>query len=221
MVRFMPAAVLVALATASAPLQAQDPVLAAPDTRLAGVWQLDTSRGDTLPSSIRRVAGPGGMGAAGGGMAAGGGQVSGRAGGGGGRGGRGGGGGGGGRAGGGGGGGGGAEAMTGLMADIAPARMTIEVAQAKTSITVDTATVAFEWQTDKKKRQVALARGGLIEVEASWWTKVLQTVRKVDGDTELKKEFKLIQDGDVLEVKVNAKVAGTKTEVKLYYQRAS
>jgi hypothetical protein len=67
---------------------------------------------------------------------------------------------------------------------------------------------------------VALPKGGTIELESSWWTKTLQTIRILPDGSELKKDLKLVDGGKGMEVKITAKVGGKKQELKLKYVKA-
>lgn len=213
--------VLVTAVAAIQPVMAQQNPLAAPDTSFNGIWRLDSTRGDTLPTALRpraaTQAAPGSQGNAAAAAAAAG--QAGRAGAGRGSG----------RGGGGGGARGGARSgrnsggsdvlAVDLLTEIAPEALTIKVGDAVTTIANGSAE-PFEWETNQKKKLVGIPKGGTFEVEASWWQKVLQTIRTVDKNNELKRDLKQIDGGKSLEVKLSGKVNGKKISLKFYYTRS-
>lgn len=213
---------------AVSPVSAQDKPPAAVTAAVAGTWQLDLSRSDSIPANPMALLGGGGASGPGGAAAAVGGAptgvgASGRSGG---------------RRGGGGGGSGasgsGAQGLDprrgsgGLFNDPKIRRILIEGYPARVmlitatdfDVTIaDTLDHLVPWRADGTKKLEAQMEGGVIEQEAKWKGKTLVVERGVPGVASLRREFKPIDAGRSLEVKTVIATSSRKVEKTFVYTR--
>jgi len=89
------------------------------------------------------------------------------------------------------------ELMTQLAA---PAEMDFAAGADQVSIAVGD--VSVKWTPDGKKHQQAQMDGTLLQNTATWKGDKLQLVDGVEGAAELKREIKLIDDGQAMEMKL-------------------
>jgi len=81
-----------------------------------------------------------------------------------------------------------------------PAEMDFAAGSDRVSITVGE--VSVQWTPDGRKHQEAQMDGTLLQNTATWKGEKLQLVDGVEGAAELKREIKLIDDGQALEIKL-------------------
>jgi hypothetical protein len=83
---------------------------------------------------------------------------------------------------------------------VVPGEMTFLASDSQVAITV--ADVSVTWTPDGKKHQEAQMDGTLLQNSARWKGDKLELIDGVEGAAELKREIKLIDDGQALEVKL-------------------
>lgn len=117
-------------------------------------------------------------------------------------------------------GGGGEQYVRALLEQLrAPEVMSLIASDSTVAIVVGEVEVA--WNPDGRKRQQAQMDGTLLFNEASWKGSKVELIDGIEGSAQLKREFRLIDDGEALELKleVSGRSVPKKVSRKVVYLR--